>query len=673
MIRKQLHLSMLVLAGLLSLTACNEVLEQSTAPVEGSVEDSSPHEQRQPPGPGRGDVGLDMPADVITVDAARNAKRQAYFGDLHVHTAYSYDAHSIGTVATPYDAYRYAKGETIKHPAGFDLHLRAPLDFYAVTDHAVFLGVMKAAADTSTEFSSLPHAVPYNNLDAPENQNLESVLERRGEFTKFGPKTLTAIADGTVDQDMVDQISMDAWSDIVNAAISHYRPGEFTTFVGYEFTPRSDYRGGLHRNVIFRDADKLPAMPFSRLHSRNPEDLWHWMDDLRSQGVEALAIPHNSNGSNGQMFKLADWAGNPLDDEYAQRRLRNEPLVEITQVKGTSETHPALSTTDEWADFEIAFDHYEPRGSYARRALLDGLALEDKGLKNPYQFGFIGSSDTHTGASAIEEDNFSSKVAHLDAFSSRRGSIPLSERDAEILASVTREEIKVIGGKKYAPGSFETWGASGLAGVWAERNDRDAIYRAFRRKETFVTSGPRIKIRLFAGFDLPEDILSAADPVEVAYQQGVSQGSELHTGHGSPKMLVIATRDPDAAALQRLQIVKGWTVDGEHHERVYDIACSDGGVVDAATRRCPDNGARVDITDCSTTAGVGAGQLQTLWTDPDFDPDHRGFYYARVLENPTCRWSTWDAIRAGLAPREDLHATLQERAWTSPIWYVPLS
>jgi len=674
-IRHIYNIAMLATATFM-LAGCDRPAEDvDTAPADAQPEAAA--ESQPTTGSRFGGAQLEMPADIITVNADGNSRRQAYFGDLHVHTDYSFDAFAFGTIATPYDAYRYARGETIKHPAGFDVHLRQPLDFYAVTDHAMFLGAVKAAADTSTPFSRLPHVVSLNNLNAPENQNFESLPSRVTAFSTFLPKTLAGIVDGSVDADMVNRIAMNAWSDIVAAAETHYRPGEFTTFVAYEYTSSTDDRGNLHRNVVFRDADKLPAMPFSRFHSQDPEGLWRWMDDLRTQGIESLAIPHNSNGSNGQMFKLEDWAGNPLDDDYAERRLRNEPVIELTQVKGTSETHPALSTTDEWADFEImpyrvaTTLHSEPKGSYARSALLDGLALQDRGVKNPYQFGFVGASDTHTAAASLDEDNFFSKVGLLDATGGLRGSIPLSDGDAEVIETAGRVEVRVINGHKYATGAYETWSASGLTGVWAERNDRDAIYRAFRRKETFATSGPRIRVRLFAGFDMPADILDTADPISLAYDRGVSQGSELLRGKGAPRFLAVATRDPNSAALQRLQIVKGWTVNGEHHEQVYDVACSDGAEVDPDTHRCPDNGASVDISDCSVTQGVGAGQLQTLWTDPDFNADHRAFYYVRALENPTCRWSTWDAVRAGVAPREDLHATLQERAWTSPIWYQP--
>ena len=375
---------------------------------------------------------------------------------------------------------------------------------------------------------------------------------------------------------------------------------------------------------------------------------------------------------------MEDWAGDPLDDNYATQRIRNEPLVELTQIKGTSETHPALSPNDEWADFELMPYRVgtslpsEPSGSYAREALLNGLALEDRGIVNAYQFGFVGASDTHSGLAPVDERDYLGPSGVLDATAELRGSVPLAPDVAEIVAAAGRLRVEEIDGKPYGTGGYETWGASGLTGVWAEENTRDALYRAFRRKETFATSGPRMQVRLFGGYAFEEPMLTQADMLSQAYASGVSMGGELLAEDGGvPTLIVWATRDPESAPLQRLQIIKGWTVDGEHHEQVYDVACSDGGTLDPSTHRCPDNGASVDLSNCSITTGVGAGELKTVWRDPDFNPEHRAFYYARALENPTCRWSTWDAVRAGVPPRPDLNATLQERVWSSPIWYVP--
>ena len=622
---------------------------------------------------------FEMRDEILALRRPPNSERTAFFGDIHVHTTYSFDAYAFGTLATPYDAYRYARGEAIEHPAGFEIQLRQPLDFYAVTDHAMFLGVAGAAGDTSTDFSKLDVAKPLNDLNAPDNRGFLSLLGRVRAFSTFLPNMVSGIREGSIDGDAVLEITRTAWRDIVDAAELFDEPGRFTTFIGFEYTSSTDDSGNLHRNVIFKGSEKLPAVPFSRFHSQNPEGLWDWMDGLRKQGIESLAIPHNSNGSNGQMFKLVDWAGDPMDDAYAEQRIRNEPLVEITQVKGTSETHPLLSTRDEWADFEImpyrvaTMLPSEPAGSYVRDALRRGLALESKGIVNPYTFGFVGSSDTHTGATSDDESNFFSKVGLLDATPGLRGSVPLSLLPALGLRFAAPQMSKEVDGEPYLESATPTYGASGLAGVWAEENTREAIYEAFRRKETFATSGPRIQLRFFAGYDFEEELLNAADVVARAYAAGVTMGGDLPARTGAaPRFLLWALADAQGAPLQRLQVVKGWVdSEGETFEVVYDVACSGGASVDPETQRCPDNGARVDLSDCGISRDVGAAQLQTLWRDPAFDPGQRAFYYARVLENPTCRWSTWDALRAGVSPRSDLPKTIQERAWSSPIHYLP--
>lgn len=604
-----------------------------------------------------------------------NSERNAYFGDLHVHTEYSFDAYSFGTTATPYDAYRYAKGDTIMHPSGYAITLRTPLDFYAVTDHAMFLGMVKAAADTTTPFSQYSVAEPIHNLNDPDNLGPSSVVQRVGNFANFIPDTLQGLQDGSIDSEITDAITRAAWLDTIKAADQHNDPGRFTTFVAYEYTTSSDDRGNLHRNVIFKDSNKLPAAPFSRLNSQNPEGLWDWMDDLRAQGIESLAIPHNSNGSNGQMFKLVDWAGNPLDDNYAERRLRNEPLVEITQIKGTSDTHPALSPNDEWANFEIyslrvgTSLHSEPKGGYVREALMNGLALQEQGVSNPFKFGVVAASDTHVAATTDDESTFFSKAGILDGEPVNRGSVPVSLLYGAVVSAVSPENLIEVEGKKYIGGSgFESWSASGIAGVWAEENTRAAIYDAFRRKETFATSGPRIKVRLFAGNAFEPAILNSAALVTTAYAQGVPMGSELASNGDAPSFIAWASADPRGTPLQRLQIIKGYAKGGEVFETVYDVACSDGLTPDPSTHRCPDNGAKVNLADCTPSANVGAAQLTALWQDPDHEPGIEAFYYLRALENPTCRWSTWDALREGVEPRPDLAKTIQERAWSSPIW-----
>ena len=681
-----MNLRALIYCGVFFLAACGsdtatENEAETNADISSAVEISNAGVATttgQVATPGILQSPLTIPKDLITVAPEKNATRSAFFGDLHVHTTYSFDAFAFGTLATPYDAYRYARGESIKHPAGFDMKLRVPLDFYAVTDHAMFLGVSRLVADPNSEIARITQYEYMENLNAEENLVPGLTPRRTGAFRSFLGDTLGLIANGKLDADMVHDITRDAWADTVAAAEQYYEPGEFTTFVAYEYTTSSDDRGNLHRNVIFRDADKLPAVPFSRFHSRNPEDLWDWMDDLRDKGIESLAIPHNSNGSNGQMFKLVDWAGNPLDDSYSSQRIRNEPLMEITQIKGTSETHPLLSDNDEWANFEImpyriATNLYsEPSGSYAREALLNGLSLEDKGMKNPFEFGFIGSSDTHMAAIGDDESDFYGKTGLLDATAELTGATPMNPEEAERMLEANPAAVKEFDGKFYRTAAPITWGASGIAGVWAEQNTRESIYNAFRRKETFATTGTRIKVRFFGGYSFTNDTLGAPDMLEIAYREGVPMGSDLlATDERAPSFIAWATRDALSAPLQRLQVIKGWTVDGAHHEQVFDVACSDGLAVDPETHRCPDNGAEVNLEDCSISTDVGAAELKTVWTDPDFDPSVRAFYYLRVLENPTCRWSTWDAIKAGYAPRPDIPATIQERAYTSPIWLRP--
>jgi len=606
-----------------------------------------------------------------------NPDRNAYFGDMHVHTTLSFDASAFGTTASPADAYRYAQGEAIRHPGGFEVQLTQPLDFYAVTDHGVFLGLINEASDTGTPVSQYDFAKPYHNINEKVDGGLLDLNNRSKLFYGFVSDVVANLLDGTIDETFVNQVSHSAWAATIAAADEAYQPGKFTTFAGYEFTSSTTERGALHRNVIFRGTERLPAQPFSRFNSINPEGLWDWMDALRAQGVESLAIPHNSNGSNGAMFAFTDWAGNAIDPEYADRRLRNEPLVEITQVKGTSDTHPSLSKNDEWADFEIfpmrtsTKIPSNPPGSYVRDAWQRGLSIAKKNGGNPYKFGVIGSSDTHTGAASLEEDNYFGKIGSFDDTAEKRGSIPASFLYGTLIKVAAPAMAEEVGEQTYLDFSgYKYWGASGIAGVWAEENTREAIYDALRRKETFATSGTRIKVRFFAGYKLADAQLASPDLIKNAYESGTTMGGTLQAeGDRQPTFLTWAVADPNTAQLQRVQIIKGWLENDEHQEQVYDVACSDGLSVDPQTHRCPDNGAQVNLDDCSRTADVGARELKTLWQDPDFTPGQEAFYYVRVLENPVCRWSTWDAIRAGETPRSDLPATIQERAWSSPIWY----
>ena len=613
--------------------------------------------------------------------SSANPDRNAYFGDLHVHTALSFDASAFGTTASPADAYRYAQGEAIMHPSGFEVQLAQPLDFYGVTDHAVLLGLVTEAADTSTTFSKYEFAKSYHNMNESVDGGLLDLVKRSMVFENFLNDVVTNLLDSTFDNSVINDISQSAWLQTVEAANQAYKPGKFTTFAGYEYTSSKEDRAGLHRNVIFRGTERLPAQPFSRLNSINPEGLWDWMDAMRKQGIESLAIPHNSNGSNGTMFMFTDWAGNPIDQEYADQRMRNEPLVEITQVKGTSDTHPLLSKNDEWANFEIFSKRTatnipsKPLGSYVRTAWQRGLSMEAKDGANPYKFGVIGSSDTHIGAASLEEDNYFGKIGLMDDTPEKRGSDPASFLYGTLIKLVAPDMVEEVDDQTYLDFSgYKYWSASGIAGVWAEQNTREAIYDALRRKETFATSGTRIKVRFFASYDLTNAQLNSPDLVKNAYQSGVTMGDTLEaSGDRQPTFLTWAVADPNTAQLQRVQIIKGWLENGEHQEQVYDVACSDGLTVDPKTHRCPDNGAQVNLDDCSRTANVGAAELKTLWQDPDFTPGQEAFYYVRVLENPVCRWSTWDALRTGNKPRSDLPATIQERAWSSPIWYSAFS
>ena len=586
---------------------------------------------------------------------APNPQKNAYFGDLRLHTRNSFDAYIFNVRASPDDAYTYAKGGTIKHASGYDLHLNSgPLDFLAITDHSEYLGVLPAINTPGDPYA----AVPYGKELFSTDQTKVNAAFRRFADTLDQGKRMPEYADlRTV---------RSAWHDTIDAAKRAYEPGKFTSLVGYEFTSAPDGRN-LHRNVIFA-TEKAPELPYTALESQNPEDLWKWLDQRRAEGIESLVIPHNANGSDGTMYERTMWNGKPIDKAWAELRQRNEPLTEVTQTKGTSETHPLLSPTDEMAGFEIMewyigqakkvtkFD-----GGYVRPALKAGLEIEAKVGVNPYKYGMVGGSDSHNAAGSYEEDNYHSKVGIRDGLPELRGSVPPKGQ--------TWESYKVPDGIA----RFSTWGASGLTGVWAEENTREAIYGALRRKETFATSGPRIRVRFFAGYGLKGTELTKDEGVKAAYANGVPMGGDLvGKPAGAPDFLMMAMRDTHSAPLQRIQVVKGWTdKSGKAFEKVYDTVCADGGVVNPKTRRCPDNGATVDVKTCKFSEDKGDNELAGGWSDPEFDPKQNAFYYARVIEDPTCRWSTWDAIRAGVEPSPHLEKTIQERAYTSPIWFVP--
>jgi hypothetical protein len=581
--------------------------------------------------------------DALSAEIEANPLRSAFFGDLHVHTAWSYDAYAFNVRTTPDDAYRFARGEAIDHVGGGTVKLaHGPLDFLAVTDHAEYIGLSLGLADPESPIARHPIA----GLLASEEHRDSSRSMR----------ILAGWSDEEVDLGAFHDPAhlRTTWQQVVAAAERHYEPGRFTTFVGFEWTLHPNFVN-LHRNVVFRGTD-VPELPFSSIESRRPEDLWNYMETARAAGSDVLAIPHNANKSDGLMFQTVDSDGNPIDAAYAAIRMANEPLVEAFQIKGQSEVHPALSPDDEFADFEVREGLIgaprrlsKPAGSYARQALKDGLLLEEGGGFNPYRFGMVGSTDGHNSISPAEEDNYSGKLGILG----------------------NTAEVRLQG---WAKGLATRYGAAGIAGVWAEKNTREAIFDALRRKETFATSGPRITVRFFGGWDYEADDIDNRDMVRIGYDRGVAMGGDLPRMGGAqnpPTFMVWAMRDPENAPLQRLQIIKGWVQDGESRENVYDVACSDGGGVDPTTHRCPDNGAGVNLEDCSISDDVGSAQLSAFWVDPDFDRSERAFYYVRVIENPTCRWSTWDALRLGIQPPDFVASTIQERAISSPIWYAP--
>ena len=608
-----------------------------------------------------------------------NPDRNAYFGDLHVHTSNSFDAYTFGTIASPSDAYRFAQGEAIPHPTGYEIQLKKPLDFYAVTDHAFFMGIIKEAADTSSEFSKYDFSEPIHDLNKTVSKSIFSILKRSNLFRPFARSLNERFEEGSVDKDLIERVANSTWQKTIKAADDAYKPGIFTTFAGYEFTSSVDlYDRYLHRNVIFRDTNNLPSRLFSRLDSQDPEKLWNWMDMQREEGTESLAIPHNSNISGGAAFSMNDYNGGPIDEAYVNKRLRNEPLVEITQAKGTSETHPFLSKNDEWAAFEAPMNHPGEKilsnlnGSYVRDAYLRGLTLSEQGISNPFKFGIIGSSDTHVGGGSFDEETHFSKIGLLDGEPYLRGSVPFRGLYGFISKTFRPQTVSEIGGESYLNVGTRLirFGSSGLAGVWAEENTRESIYDAFRRKEAFGTSGPRIKVRFFAGYNFENSTLADPDLIQKAYSKNIPMGGDVIQQRGkSLKFLVWAISDPLGAPLQRVQIIKGWIDKGAKQEKVFDVACSDGQSVNSQTHRCPDNGATVNIDDCSISREKGSPEIKTFWQDPEFIDGQEAFYYARVLENPTCRWSTWDAIRDKEKPRSDIPVTIQERAWSSPIWY----
>jgi Protein of unknown function (DUF3604) len=587
-------------------------------------------------------------ADNAAVAAAEDAVpenplKQAYFGETHVHTSYSLDAYIGGARLTPDDAYRFAKGETVAL-AGREHNIVKPLDFAAVTDHAEFIGEL-----FSTQVEGAPG---YGNPQLVELRGLSDYDEQETWFVKYVQGPARAGNLGHPPFYAGEATTKSAWQMMVDTAAKHYEPGIFTTFAGFEWTAAPN-GGNMHRNVIFRDLN-VPELPFDSIISNDEEKLWEWMAAQEANGAKLLAIPHNSNASKGFMFEPVDNSGNPINAEYARRRSHFEPLIEMMQIKGNSEVVSSLWPADEFADFENAnsMQQFSDRGfkkeSFVRWAVTKGLDYQTKLRENPYKLGFVGGTDSHNGTpSDVVEDNYAGSHGGADQ-------TPELRREGDIPGWAA--------GKDANPGA--------VTGVWATKNTRGAIYDAMRARETFVTSGTRIKPRFFGGAALAE----ATDPVamvEEGYVNGVPMGGTLSSLDGPPSFNVHAMKDPQGANLDRIQIIKGWVDEnGEPKDKIFDVAWS-GDRKPGADGKLPLVGNTVDLSNATYTNDIGATELAAHWTDKEFDPSAPALYYVRVIEIPTPRWTTYDAVKNGLPLLVDVPPYIQERAWTSPIWYEP--
>jgi len=584
-----------------------------------------------------------------------NADRNAYFGETHIHTSWSVDAWVIGNRITgPDDAYKYAQGQTIKHPLGYDIKIDTPLDFMGVTDHSEYVGITKEANTPGSAVSKLPQAKPMIMKNPNDPAEVQRVFLYLLSLTSKPP----------IKAFMTPEVAGSIWKKNTRIADENNRPGKFTAFCSYEYTSQFHNRN-LHRNIFFRDCAKVPLLPYSMLDSWHPEDLWKWMDTQRKSGNELLAISHNANLSDGWMYPMdLDSKGRPIDAAWAAARDRNERLVEIKQIKGQSETHPLLSPNDEFASYELfsgllglppengRIDHIT--GSFARQALKDGIAMQDVRGYNPYKFGVGAASDAHNTGSPYRQDNFFGGHAEIDGTVERR------------LAGVMLG--KTIDSRLENP--------AGLTGVWAEENTRASIWDAMYRKETFGVSGPHIKVRFFGGWGYDKEIVNAKDWVKQSYASGVPMGADLPSmpsgGKGTaPTFVVWAVKDPTSANLDRIQVIKGWTKNGQSFEKIYDVVWSGDRKLDKWSGRVPAIQSTVDLEKATYTNSVGSAELNTVWMDPEFDASLHAFYYVRVLEIPTPRWTLIQAVKAGLPPPDVVPLTGQERAWTSPIWYTP--
>ena len=575
-----------------------------------------------------------------------NPTHNAYFGDLHLHTSHSYDAAWGGTRTTPRDAYRYAQGYPVVY-LGQEVKRKAPLDFLAIADHSEYMGVAMQLVEKQAPFADSDWTEEMFDEKGQPGQGFTRIL--RSGF--YGPDVF--------DELNSPEVKQTNWRTVIEVANEFNQPGKFTTFAAFEWsnTPNGSH---FHRVAVF-PGPEYPEAPFSALDSRHPEDLWRYADNNRARGIDSILIPHNPNLSGGLQFSFNDSYGKPIDREFAEVKARNEKLVEITQIKGTSETHPELSPTDEFAGFEI-LDHYvqgeraSPHGSYAREGYARGMEIAERVGVNPYQYGMIGSSDYHSSTSATEEDN------HTGALGT--GDFPFGDNVARVLTTINQ----VI----RAP--ITALAASGITGVWAEQNTRLAIFAAMKRREVYATSGPRIQVRLFAGWDYPAGLVWQNNWLQQAYAGGVPMGGDLTATDKhpqGPRFLLQALKDPDGANLDRIQIVKVWRKDRVSQERIYDVVWSGERKINASTGKVPDVGSTVDVNTATYTNAIGAVQLSGEWQDPDFDPASTAVYYARVIEIPTPRWPTYLAVRNKLPIPDNVPPTHQERAWTSPVFYTP--
>ena len=601
------------------------------------------------------------PANVVySPYSEQNFPDQVFFGDTHLHTAFSPDAGLIGATLTPDDAFRFARGEKVISSTGVPVRLARPLDFLVVSDHAENLGLPTAVANRNPELLATEFGRKIAEIMAPGT--IESKFEGY-EFWELQSQTGEDPLAGT-------NFGRSMWARATEAAENNNAPGSFTALIGFEWT--SGPNGvNLHRNVIFRGgkdtADKI--VPISTYDTEDPEKLWDWMEQAEKKaGVRLLAIPHNGNLSNGLMFDDVTFDGRPIDEAYAKRRMRWEPVYEVTQMKGDGEAHPKLSPNDEFADF-YTWDKGsfgpEPKTAdmlpreYAREAYKRGLAYDTKLGANPFKFGMIGSTDSHTGLSTAEEDNFFGKIAALEPTADPiRFYEPLVGRFSENASDKTF--------------AWQT-GAAGLAAVWARENTREAIWDALARKEVYATTGTRILVRVFGGWGFDKSDLDRSDFAKYGYDKGVPMGGDLSNApkDGKPRFLIRALRDPEGTNLDRVQVIKGWVdAGGSTHEQVYDVAWS-GGRKPGKDGKLPPVGSTVNGADASYTNAIGEPFMQVFWTDDGFEPSLRAFYYVRVIEIPTPRWTTYDAKVFGVKTPEGAPLDVQERAYTSPIWYTP--